>query len=543
MKSLKVTIGTTGFIAILFFLATIFSGNANATCQSHFTWVQTSNNVINFTNTSTGTSSMTNYQYSFGDGNYDYIPNPVHTYMAPGHYAVCLTIFDSSSLCQSVFCDTVTVTGNVICTMTVSSMNYPSSCQSCTDGSISVNESGGTAPFTFVWSPNVSTTAAANNLLAGIYNVTVTDANNCTAVLTTTLDSSSCHAHFTWSQTSNNVISFTDASTGNNSFTNYYWTFGDNSYDYSQNPVHTYGNPGTYQVCLTISDSSFAGPCNSTYCATITVTGSNCFGFGIGASVTNATCMTCYNGAIATNVNNGTAPFTYTWTPNVGTGSSVYGLNPGTYSVCVSDAHGCTACVGATVDTTSSAGCSANFIVYPDSNTLHQYWAVNNATGAQPMHYYWTWGDNTSDTTAYPQHTYATAGVYTICLTVVDANGCSSAYCDSMYVQRTSNTMIYVNVIAPVTGIKENTVVNNWSVYPNPVSNSMMINYTMMQSADVTINLFDMLGNKVNEIVKANQSLGKHSVNVDAGQLAQGLYLLQITAGNKTMSQKISVVK
>lgn len=55
-----------------------------------------------------------------------------------------------------------------------------------TDGSATVTGTGGTAPFTYLWS-NAASTASASNLAAGTYTVTVTDANACTTTATTTI--------------------------------------------------------------------------------------------------------------------------------------------------------------------------------------------------------------------------------------------------------------------------------------------------------------------------------------------------------------------
>jgi hypothetical protein len=49
------------------------------------------------------------------------------------------------------------------------------------DGSITVNPSGGTAPYSYLWS-NSATSATVNGLCAGVYTVTITDANGCSQV-------------------------------------------------------------------------------------------------------------------------------------------------------------------------------------------------------------------------------------------------------------------------------------------------------------------------------------------------------------------------
>ena len=52
------------------------------------------------------------------------------------------------------------------------------SCTSAT-GSATINESGGTAPYTYSWSPKGGTGSTASGLTVGNYVVTIKDANNC----------------------------------------------------------------------------------------------------------------------------------------------------------------------------------------------------------------------------------------------------------------------------------------------------------------------------------------------------------------------------
>jgi len=60
------------------------------------------------------------------------------------------------------------------------------------DGQITVNVSGGEAPFVYVWSPSVSTTNLAQNLPAGNYQITVTDAYGCSKIINTSLTDPVC---------------------------------------------------------------------------------------------------------------------------------------------------------------------------------------------------------------------------------------------------------------------------------------------------------------------------------------------------------------
>jgi PKD repeat protein len=538
-----------GLALILFVMMSIISLNASAQCQSAFTWTQTSNNVITFTNASTGTDSLTAYSWNFGDGGSSNIQNPVFTFDVPGTWYVCLYIYNMDSLnnnCSSSWCDSVTVTGVVICNLSASTyVNSMASCGICANGSATVYVSGGTSPYSYLWS-NSETTQTASALLPGTYNVCITDANNCTACTSVTIDTCSLVSNFTAAQTSNNTITFTNTSTGTTNMTEYQWNFGDGYYDASQNPVHYYSNPGTYQVCLTLTDSLNNNSCFTTFCDSVVVTGLPCNNLSISSIAYGITCNNCTNGSITTTTTGGNPPFTYVWTPNVSTTSSASGLSVGNYQVCVTDSLGCSACSNANIylDTMNN-NCTAYFTMYPDTTQAHTYIAVNYSTGPPPLSYIWSWGDGNYSYTEYPTHTYANAGAYTICLTISDSlYGCSNTYCVSDSIMRTTNSMIYLSVIAPsASGIKPVETINNLSVYPNPVSNILTINYYLNNSSDIAINLFDMLGNKVSEMLNSNQSAGQHAIEWNANTLTNGIYFLQIRANDKVITQKISVIR
>ncbi|UOK41811.1 MULTISPECIES: gliding motility-associated C-terminal domain-containing protein [Flavobacterium] len=119
----------------------------------------------------------------------------------------------------------------------------------------------------------------------------------------------------------------------------YSWNFGDGSpISTQQNPTHNFPYPGgPYTVTLTVTDSNLPIPLVSTYTqvitppAPITITG----------QVTSASCANQNNGAINATVSGGTPPYTYSWN-NGQTTQDISGLAPGTYTLTVTDAFGCT---------------------------------------------------------------------------------------------------------------------------------------------------------------------------------------------------------
>lgn len=505
-------------------------------CVAGFNWTQTSNNVISFTNTSSpNTPNSTNYYWDFGDNQSDWNTNPVHTYSAPGTYYVCLYMWDSLSMCQASYCDTITVTGNVLCNVWMYTWQVsPATCSSCADGSASAQMSNGTAPYTYSWS-NGGTTQTVSGLLPGTYAVCITDANGCIACDSVVIGTQGpCVAGFTWTQTSPNVISFTNTSSPNTpNSTGFYWDFGDNQYDWNNNPIHTYSTPGTYYACLYMWDS--LSMCQGSYCDTIVVTGNVlCNMTAYAAQLNPATCSSCSDGSASVQPWNGTAPYTYAWS-NGGTTQSIFNLAPGTYAVCITDANGCTACDSVTIGVgQQNQTCSANFVIYLDSVNSNLAWVYNYSTGSPAMQYQWYWGDNTVDTGAYPTHVYTQTGSYNICLVVVDqANNCTDTMCQLLWVPRLSQQAamapFYVNVLPPL-GIEQVAEEESWTIYPNPANE--FLNVTAPKGNTYTIT--DMSGRQV--------AIGTvDAEKIDISGLDNGAYFFTITSEDGKVSTKMFV--
>ena len=64
--------------------------------------------------------------------------------------------------------------------------------------------------------------------------------------------------------------------------------------------------------------------------------------------------------------------------------------------------------------------------------------------------------------------------------------------------------------------------------YPNPVQGYTQIEYTLAESDQVTLVLYDMLGREVEHLVSAYQPAGSYSVSVDASNLPGGVYMYRM---------------
>lgn len=104
-----------------------------------------------------------------------------------------------------------------------------------------------------------------------------------------------------------------------------------------------------------------------------------------------------------------------------------------------------------------------------------------------------------------------------------------------------------VHVIDQVSSVEENNVVvNNFKLdqnYPNPFNPSTMINYSIPQSAFVTLKVYDIVGNEVATLVNETKSAGKYEVSFDASNLSNGVYLYSIKTANFTSTKKMILVK
>ena len=242
---------------------------------------------------------------------------------------------------------------------------------------------------------------------------------------------SNCQAAFTFSQAgTNNTFLFTDQSTFN-SPVNWFWDFGDGNFSGQQNPTHTYTNPGTYIVCLTISDSMQS--CSSTTCDTLVVQGGG-----------NPTCQAAFNvtyngNTVIFNDQSTSSPgqiIGWTWDFGDGTFSNL--SNPthvyaqgGLYNVCLT-IFTSDSCSSTTCNQVQASGggpqCSADF-TWSYNGTSVVFADQSSSSPGQIISWFWDFGDSTFATTQNPTHTYAQGGLYNVCLTITTTDSCSSTIC------------------------------------------------------------------------------------------------------------------
>ncbi len=273
------------------------------------------------------------------------------------------------------------------------------------NGTASASVTGGTPIYTYLWDGG-AVTDNITGLVAGVYNVTVTDANACVKTGTYTVNNHAAPVLSISGLSNVSCFGICDGAatvdiTGGTLPVSYSWSNG--TLTATDNALCA----GTYSVVVTD-----ASGCTSTTDVTITEPAE----LIAGVTTTDVTCYGELNGEAILTVTGGTPTYTYSWSTG-GSAVTESGLAAGTYDVTVVDANGCSDVV--TFDILTPAELVANML-YTDITCF----ADNNGTasvsvtgGVSPYYYEWSTGSTADNISAL--------GAGLVSLTVTDDSGCS----------------------------------------------------------------------------------------------------------------------
>lgn len=505
--------------------------------------------AINLT-VSGGTSG---YTYNWGGG----ITSEDRSNLTAGNYSV--TVTDANN-CTSTTTATITETAAI----GISTSTQNPSC-GLNNGTAYATVTGGTSAYTYLWNGG-QTSSLISNLAAGTYSLTVTDANNCTAVTSVIINSSS---------TMTTVKSTTNVSCygGSDGEATVSVSNGTPSYTYEWSNSQT-----TSSIQNVVADNYTVTITDGNGCVRVdSVTVSEPAEIISSASATN---LLCFGDATATaqaSATGGNGNFNYEWS-NAQTGNSISNLAAGTYSVTITDAQNCSvsssvvvtqpndisvtivstppvcfsetnatasaiATGGAGVftylwcnsETTSSAsnlstgncaltvtdvnGCTASSSVsiqqpqqmQPVTSSANGTATVDTVYGGiAPLTYLWSNGATSQTVSGLNTGTYF--------VTVTDANGCTVA---------TSISVIEV-------GISEVTAGLAFRAYPNPVLGKVVIEVSVVLE-NTTLRITNMLGQEL-----LQQKISSLKTEFDLSRFAAGVYYAElITNGEKRVKEII----
>ncbi|QTN38518.1 tandem-95 repeat protein [Cryomorphaceae bacterium] len=293
-------------------------------------------------------------------------------------------------------------------------------------GSATISASGGTTPYTFVWSNGESASGVSElqitGLAAGTYTGTVTDANGCKDITSVTITErdlleAGVDAQSPASSCTNADGSATISASGGDGSYTYTWPGGS-----TDNPNNSLAG-GDYQVTVTdgvgakaLVDVTIGEPASPTAIS----------GVNTDFNGSDVSCAGASDANIGVTASGGAGGYSYEW--NTGsTDQDVDGLGAGEYQVTVTDAGGCTVIVGVTVTDPSSLSLD-NSRVSDNNGSAVSCNGGSDATisitasgGTGSLTYGWTGPSSFSSSSE--DLTGLEAGVYA--LTITDANGCT----------------------------------------------------------------------------------------------------------------------
>ncbi|MHC0442577.1 T9SS type A sorting domain-containing protein [Flavobacterium sp. 3-210] len=343
-----------------------------------------------------------------GTGSYTYLWAPsggtaaTASGLAAGTYTV--TVKDAN-LCTKTQSFTITEPNALIATTTQVNV----SCNGGSNGSATVNVTGGTAPYTYTWSSAGGTAATATGLLAGTYTVTVKDANLCQTTASVTITQPT-----TLTATTSKTNVTCNGSNDGTATVNV--TGGTGAYTYSWSPsggtaaIASSLAPGTYVV--TVTDANL---CQTT--ASVTITEPTLLTSTV--TSTNISCNGANNGSATVTTTGGTGTYTYLWSPSGGTAATTTGLAPGNYSVKVTDANLCETLTTVIITEPAALVATASQINVSCNGGSNGSATVNVTGGTAPYTYAWSPSGGTAATASG-----LTAGAYVV--TITDANACQT---------------------------------------------------------------------------------------------------------------------
>lgn len=235
------------------------------------------------------------------------------------------------------------------------------------------------------------------------------------------------------------------------------------------------------------------------------------------AAVTNATCADANDGRIDLLPLGGTAPYAYLWNDAAASTTEDLTAAPGTYSVTITDANGCTwTSSGLTI---ANGGPVAEMTAAPATALVNEpvQFLAADADGS----YFWSFGDGNSSTAQDPVHTYTFPGTYTVVLSV-DNGLCADAVTADITVELS-------------TGAAE-AAVRAHRAWATP--QGIVVEHAFGGKAAVQVELLDATG----RLAFARRATAERMV-LPADGLASGLWFVRLTSGDSRHTLRVPLTR
>lgn len=280
------------------------------------------------------------------------------------------------------------------------------SCKGGSDGGIFISVSGGTMPYGYLWS-NSATAQDLTGVSAGTYTVTITDNNNCSAIVSSVIQEP---------QLLQDTISITDPTCGvANGILTAFPYGGTSPYTYlwsggQTNQAVNALAPGTYTVTVTDNNG-----CTVQDAATLV----NVAGAVLSLdSLNDVTCFSGSDGAIYISPSGGTIPFTYLWS-NGSTTQDIQNVTANTYTVTITDGNGCTDILTSVVSQPPQIT-SSSVIVPEACGSSNGSVTITPSGGVSPYSFFWSNSQTTQNISGLVANNYT--------VTITDNNSCTRSF-------------------------------------------------------------------------------------------------------------------
>jgi PKD repeat protein len=523
----------------------------NSACEAAFEWFPGNGPLqIQFHDLSDDNPDISSWHWTFGDGHASDDANPLHTYAEPGVYVVCLIVTNEFG-CVSDVCHEVHVEHNT------------GDCEAAFewDGSVLVYhfiDQSDDDPDISSWQWNFgdghsSTEQNPVHTYAepGVYVVCLIVENEFGCIsdvcheVHVQENTGDCEAAFEW-EGSGLIIHFIDHSDDDPDIVSWIWNFGDGHIGDGQNPHHTYGEPGVYVVCLTVTNEF---GCVDEICHEVHV------------EENTGDCEAAFewegSGLIIHFIDQSDEdPDLVSWLWNFGDGHfgevqnpvHTYG-EPGVYVVCltVTNEFGCVddICHEVHVEETNN-DCDAEFTWEQQDGSFQIHFTDQSDDDPDISSWHWNFGDGHGSELQNPDHTYSEPGVYVVCLIVENEFGCVSDVCHEVHVEEGMtpeflNSEYFINLyftpesVTTATGAQGIQIGN----YTNPVTSNIEITYELASPGSLDIEIYTLTGEQ--KIVRSfgPEDKGKYRKSVNVEDLDSGMYMIVFTSGDQRESHMV----
>lgn len=451
------------------------------------------------------------------------------------------------------------------------------------NGSIDISVSGGSLPYTYLWS-NGANTEDIINITAGEYTVSITDNFGCQIIETNTVENIAgtldiSNVNITETYCGNNAGAIDISISGGSSPYTYLWSNG----AVSQDLTSIYS--GVYDV--TVTDNVDCNVFGSYTIQNLTN------GLEVIFTSTNEICSNS-QGSINLVISGGVAPYLIEWS-NGETEQNISGLSEGVYTYTVTDNSGCSQSESITIQNTQGN----MFVLLDDIQNDYCGWGYGSINisvqgGDAPFTYQWSNGYTTQDIS------YVVFGNYSV--TATDVNGCtdienyeigyqadfevtdtiiqnsSCVNCADGSIDVTTNsgfmmtyqwsnfettediynlesgeysvTMTDENgcmisetyfVTFPISYVNPSDLSNYVKFFPNPSKGIVNVSFDLKNNSEIMVEVYNMIGELV--FISEKQSDNEGKITIDLSNAVEGVYMFRVNAGKQYIAKRILIMR